>query len=333
MKVEILYFEGCPNHAPEAERVREILREEGLAAEVVEVNVGDELAARALGFLGSPTIRVDGLDVEPAARSAKDFGMTCRVYMEDGRPVGLPSSEMIRQALREAAEAAPATHGCCQAPVSAGPEGRQPRSPASRKSLLLGGSIVAAIGASLCCILPIVAAVSGAGALAAGAAFEKWRPWLLGVTGVLLAGGFLLAYRDHRKACKPGSLCATRPMSRWNFLALAVVALLVIGLAAFPYYSGTAAQTVIWHGGQTVSAGSAAHVTAAFRIPDMDCPACAVSLSAGFRRLPGVADAKVDYGTRRAVVTYDPAVQSPAALKKVVTEAGFRFEPEKDFRN
>lgn len=330
MKIEILYFEGCPNHVPAVERVREVLREEGLAADVVEVCVRDEAAARALGFPGSPTIRVDGLDVEPAARSAKDFGMMCRVYTEGARRVGLPPHEMIRQALREAAGPAPAAHGCCQAPVPAAPESGHPGT--SRKTLLLGGSVVAAIGASLCCILPVVAAVSGAGVLAAGAAFERWRPWLLGVTGVLLAGGFLLAYRDHRKACERGSLCATRPMSRWNILALAAVALLVIGLAAFPYYSGTVAQTVIRHGGQTVTAGPAALVTAAFRIPDMDCPACAVSLSAGFRRLPGVADAKVDYGTRRAVVTYDPAVQSPAALEKVVTEAGFRFESEPDFR-
>ncbi|MGQ9635344.1 MAG: DF family (seleno)protein [Bryobacteraceae bacterium] len=329
MKVEILYFEGCPNHAPAVERVREVLREEGLAADVVEVNVRDEAAARALGFPGSPTIRVDGLDVEPAARSAKDFGMMCRTYTEGSRRAGLPPSEMIRQALREAAGPAAAKHGCCQTAV---PGALEPRPPASHKTLLFGGSVVAAIGASLCCILPIVAAAGGAGVLAAGAAFEKWRPWLLGVTGVLLAGGFLLACRDHRKACESGSLCASRPMSRWNFLALAVVALLVIGLAAFPYYSGTVAATVIRHGGQTVSGGSAALVTVAFRIPDMDCPACAVSLSAGFRRLPGVADANVDYGTRRAVVTFDPAVLDPAALKQAVTQADFRFEPEPDFR-
>jgi len=54
MKIEVLYFEGCPNHRPAVERVKEALKEEALAGEVVEVNVPDEAAAQALGFLGSP---------------------------------------------------------------------------------------------------------------------------------------------------------------------------------------------------------------------------------------------------------------------------------------
>lgn len=326
MKTEILYFEGCPNHRPAVERVREVLKEEGLTAEFVEVNVPDETAARSLGFLGSPTIRVNGLDVEPAARSVKQFGMMCRTYTEGGRREGLPSRELIRTALREAVKDASAAHDCCKAPAPAAavsePAGKK------RKGLLLGASVAAAIGASLCCILPIVAAVTGAGVLAAGATFERWRPYLLGVTGLLLAGGFLLAYRDYRKACVPGSLCATKPMSRWNFMALGIVALLVIGLAAFPYYSGTVARAVVRQDGPGGSMGSAALATAAFRIPDMDCAACAVSLSASFRRLDGVADAKVDYDSRRAVVTYDPAKQNFAAFEKLVNDAGFHIKPE-----
>jgi len=59
--------------------------------------VPDAEAARVLGFLGSPTVRVDGLDVEPASRNAQGSGFACRRY-----PEGLPSAEMIRAALREA---------------------------------------------------------------------------------------------------------------------------------------------------------------------------------------------------------------------------------------
>lgn len=326
MKTEILYFEGCPNHRPALERVREVLKEEGLTAEVVEVNVPDEAIARALGFLGSPTIRVNGLDVEPPARASKEFGMMCRTYTEGGRREGLPSRELIRRALREALEKVSAAHDCCKVPAPAAPVS-EPAGP-KRKGLLLGTSVAAAIGASLCCILPFVTAVTGVGVLAAGATFERWRPYLLGVTGLLLAGGVLLAYRDHRKACAPGSLCATKPMSRWNFMALGIVALLVIGLAAFPYYSGTVAQVVVRQEGPSSSVGSAALATAAFRIPDMDCAACAVSLSASFRRLAGVSDAKVDYDSRRAVVTYDPAKQNFAAFEKLVNDAGFHVKPE-----
>jgi len=324
MKIEILYLEGCPNHRRAVERVKEALQEEGLTAEVVEVNVPDEAIARSLAFLGSPTIRVNGLDVEPSARASKEFGMMCRTYTEDGTREGLPSRQLIRTALREAVKEASVAHDCCKVPAASVSEPAGPK----RKGLLLSVSVAAAIGASLCCILPIVAAVTGVGVLAAGATFETWRPYLMGISGLLLAGGFLLAYRDHKKACEPGSLCATKPMNRWNLVALGIVTLLVTGLAAFPYYSGTVAKAVIRQDGPSGSVGSAALQTAVFRIPDMDCPACAVSLSASLRRLPGVTDAKVDFDSRKAVVSYDPAKQNFAAFEKLVNEAGFHVKPE-----
>jgi hypothetical protein len=69
MKVEVFYFEGCPNHKPAVERVKSIMKEQGIAAKVAQVEVPDADAARAVGFLGSPSIRVNGLDIDPASRS------------------------------------------------------------------------------------------------------------------------------------------------------------------------------------------------------------------------------------------------------------------------
>src|SRR5262245_38517909 len=101
MKIEILYFDGCPNHKPAVEALREVLRDEGVSAEIVEVNVGDASMAREIKFLGSISIRVNGLDVEPEMRVARDYGMMCRIYAVDGRREGLPSREMLRKALSE----------------------------------------------------------------------------------------------------------------------------------------------------------------------------------------------------------------------------------------
>jgi hypothetical protein len=97
MKVEILYFEGCPNHKPAVERVQSVLRQQGITAELTEIEVPDAEAATAMGFLGSPTIRVNGLDVDPAVRTAAKTGFACRCYVG-----GLPSEDTIRAALREA---------------------------------------------------------------------------------------------------------------------------------------------------------------------------------------------------------------------------------------
>jgi hypothetical protein len=102
MRIEILYFDGCPNYKPAVERVQELLGDEGVSAEVLEINVRELSAAQELGFLGSPTVRVNGLDVEPEARTAREFGMTCRTYSMDGRREGLPSRELLRRAVQHA---------------------------------------------------------------------------------------------------------------------------------------------------------------------------------------------------------------------------------------
>jgi hypothetical protein len=102
MKVEILYFAGCPNHAAAVDLVRTVLREEGAAAEMVEVEIKDSSMAQKVGFLGSPSIRVNGQDVERSARSAGSFGLTCRTYFAEGRRFAAPPCEWIRDAVQEA---------------------------------------------------------------------------------------------------------------------------------------------------------------------------------------------------------------------------------------
>lgn len=103
MKVEVLYFKGCPNHQPVIERVRQVLYSEQINVPVVEVEVTDATMAQRVGFLGSPSIRIDGLDVELEARGLQTFGFGCRTYSDsEGRRSGLPSTSTIRRALTEA---------------------------------------------------------------------------------------------------------------------------------------------------------------------------------------------------------------------------------------
>jgi len=99
MRIEVLYFEGCPNYLPAVERLRTVLRQEGLPVDVFEIEVKDESVVKALKFFGSPTIRVNGLDIEADSRGVEETGFACRRYSG-----GLPSEEMIRTALKEARE-------------------------------------------------------------------------------------------------------------------------------------------------------------------------------------------------------------------------------------
>jgi hypothetical protein len=103
MEIEFLYFEDCPSHGPALERLRELLRREGLKADVRITRVETDEEARRLDFPGSPTIRVDGRDIDPEGAAASPVGLSCRVYRTpDGRFSPLPPEELIRKALRRA---------------------------------------------------------------------------------------------------------------------------------------------------------------------------------------------------------------------------------------
>lgn len=102
LQVEVLYFKGCPNHGPAVEQVRQALKAEDAAASISEIEVEDAAMAQETGFLGSPTVRVNGVDVEESARGAQGVGFGCRTYLDDGRRTGLPSVAVIRKALAEA---------------------------------------------------------------------------------------------------------------------------------------------------------------------------------------------------------------------------------------
>jgi hypothetical protein len=97
MQIEFLYIEGCPNVQPTLDRLRRVLREYGQDLPIIETNVGNNDAVR-LRFLGSPTVRINDVDIELAARLRTGFGIMCRTY-EQG---GIPSEEMIRNAIAEA---------------------------------------------------------------------------------------------------------------------------------------------------------------------------------------------------------------------------------------
>ena len=99
MKVEVLYFEGCPNHAPAMGMVRRVLDREKIQAEVRLIEVTDEKAAETVRFLGSPSVRVNGVDIEQGREDDSPF-FGCRTYTAAGKTVGVPPEKWLVDALR-----------------------------------------------------------------------------------------------------------------------------------------------------------------------------------------------------------------------------------------
>jgi len=99
MEVTFLYFEGCPFHEAALARLRQVMAEEGITAKIDLVKVETDEEAQRWHFVGSPTILVNGRDIDPPPLDSW-YGLTCRAYPgDDGRLSPLPSPEMIRQAL------------------------------------------------------------------------------------------------------------------------------------------------------------------------------------------------------------------------------------------
>jgi hypothetical protein len=105
MRVELLWWDGCPSHPEAHAELRDVLRSEGLDPDLVERREikTDEQAVRER-FPGSPTILIDGEDVWPPPDS-EPFSLTCRVYrLRDGRYSATPDPDDVRDAVRRAKE-------------------------------------------------------------------------------------------------------------------------------------------------------------------------------------------------------------------------------------
>jgi hypothetical protein len=99
MRIELLYFEGCPGYEALLPRLRELIADEGFDVPIQLRRIETVEAAQRERFLGSPTVRIDGEDVEPGASDRKDFGFKCRLYREQGNVSKKPSADLIRAAL------------------------------------------------------------------------------------------------------------------------------------------------------------------------------------------------------------------------------------------
>jgi hypothetical protein len=102
MKVELLYFEDCPNYRPLLASLREILAEAGVRDEVTLRGITTVEEAEREHFLGSPTVRINANDVDPDASPRRDFGLKCRLYRAPAGTSGVPPRVWISTAIAEA---------------------------------------------------------------------------------------------------------------------------------------------------------------------------------------------------------------------------------------
>ncbi len=99
MNIDFYYWEDCPSHGEALIRLRQVLEEENVTDAIAIHEVATDEDALALQFPGSPTIRVNGADIDPVG-DRDDYSLACRVYRTStGRITPLPPVDLIRDAI------------------------------------------------------------------------------------------------------------------------------------------------------------------------------------------------------------------------------------------
>lgn len=100
MNTELLYFEGCSSVQPALNLLQKILKEVGVESPIEMIVVKSDAMAEALKFPGSPTIRINGKDIDDTYESGSGgYNQKCRVYDDNGKLKGIPPAELIRRAI------------------------------------------------------------------------------------------------------------------------------------------------------------------------------------------------------------------------------------------
>jgi hypothetical protein len=99
VEIELLYFDGCPNHEAVVARLHDLVDQVDPPPHIVLRRVADNDAAQRERFLGSPTVRVGGRDVEPGADRRSDYGIKCRLYATSTGVAGVPEDAWLLGAL------------------------------------------------------------------------------------------------------------------------------------------------------------------------------------------------------------------------------------------
>lgn len=195
--------------------------------------------------------------------------------------------------------------------------------PKENTTKLLAAGVIAAVGASLCCITPVLAIIAGVSGVASTFSWlDPFRPFLIGLTVIVLG----LAWYQKLKPQKEDMACICDDQDKKPFVQsrkfLGILTVLVVLLLSFPYYSAGFFTEPVKAG---IVVEKAVLHQARLDISGMTCAGCESSVNHVLNSKEGVVEAKADYDKALAQVTYDPAMITPDTLKAAIeNEVGYQ---------
>ncbi|HRH40519.1 MAG TPA: mercuric transporter MerT family protein [Pyrinomonadaceae bacterium] len=219
-----------------------------------------------------------------------------------------------------------------------------------KEKTALGGAIIAAFIASLCCILPLLFVVLGVSSLGMAAIFEPFRSYMMGSAIVLLALAYYWIYfkADKSTACAPGEECQTKSSNLGSRIGLWSATLAVVLFAFTPYITATLANRVSVKEPEIItsdddccplkSAAKTNGIVSAdpqlpanlkrvtFTVTGMSCAACEPAIRIALEKTTGVKRADVSYERGNAIVDFDPNKTTPDKLREVINGTGYKVK-------
>lgn len=199
--------------------------------------------------------------------------------------------------------------------------------------LSIGGTVLAALGASACCWIPALLGAGAAGSLGIGAALAPYRPYFLVMTGVFLLVGFTMVYRKPSAASCDATGCCTPEASlkrKINKGVMWAVAIFAVGSVAYPYVGQAKLNMANAARESEQQASTISTQRLVFNVEGMDCAACAVPIMDKVEEVPGVVSATVDFDAEELVVQAGIPVPTTDMILKAVENAGFTAEPAQE---
>lgn len=184
------------------------------------------------------------------------------------------------------------------------------------------GGIFVAVLASACCWIPALLGAGAAGSLGISGGIAPFRPYLLILTAVFLAGGFYFAYRKPREEC-----CQTPEAlkkRKLNIGVMWVIASLSVAAATYPNLAAVGQPP------QVAKVVSTSEKTVVLHVPGIDCAACAGPISQALAKTSGVKSASVDVAKKSATVVVNASFRDTQHLLEAVKSAGFDATVEND---
>lgn len=177
------------------------------------------------------------------------------------------------------------------------------------------GSASAAFLASLCCIGPIILAGLGLGGAGLVAGLEAYRPYMMGLTFVLLGVAFFLTYRKREEVCEDGT-CKVRRGSKGSQITLWTVTVLALLFLAFPYIPWGNVSAA------PASAGDNLNQTT-ITVEGMTCASCNTGVEIAVNKLDGIHQVKADYENGTAFVEFDPNKVEVEDIVEAINNLGY----------